>query len=235
MRIIICIPVWNRPKIFEKVIKRINQIRDWSKSEIIVYCAGDFADECHQVFVNYQRKHDKYLPFKNRPVSNKFNHLFKQIKNIEFDYAAIIGSDDLISDKGWEIIETNLYEYKHHFLAFKDINFYDVLTGKAAYYEYKGRTQNRTVGCYRFLHDNLLKSLNYEAFRDGHNSGIDWTMEQKIQYFTNIDKKIVSMGNKGYMVDVKSGVNINTFQKLQGIFNMTSSDKWPKEILELLK
>jgi len=235
MRVIVCIPVWKRHKIFEKVLIRLNEIRQWSKNEIIIYCAGEFTDECHSVFLDHKKKHDKYLSRVNRPVSNKFNYLFQNLKNIDFDYATIVGSDDLVSDEGWQIMENAMNEYKYHFIAFKDVNFFDSKTKTASYYEFRGRTQNRSVGCYRFLHENLVKSLDYTPFRDGMDSGIDWTMEQKLEYYQNIEKKIISLGNKGHIVDVKSGTNINSYNKLKVIMNKSDVSLFPTEIQRILK
>lgn len=234
MKIVLCIPVWKREKIFEKVMQRMNEVRKWSDSEILIYCAGDKEDPCRQVFEDLAHENDRYIIAQNRPVSNKINKIFKELSGIDFDYACTGASDDVVSDNAWNRIESLLNEWKYHFIGIKDINFYDTISGKAAYYMYNGRTQNRTVGCYRFLHYNLLKSLNFTPFYDGHNSGIDWTMEQKIEHFQNIEKKTIELGDTGDMVDIKSAVNINSYQKLKGIFKPSNTDNWPPEIRKLL-
>lgn len=234
MKIYILIPVYKRAQIFEKTIKRLSDIRKKSEHEISFIIAGDFKDECKNVYDKYKTAGDEFIIYPNTPVSNKFNALFYHIKEKAFDYALIVGSDDLISDYGWQQLENEMVKQEHHYIAFLDLNFYDTKTKKTGYFITKKTSLNKSIGCYRALHKNLLKSLKFKPFADGKNSGIDFTLEEKLQYVQGLKTHEIKLGNHGHIVDLKSSININSFAYLEKIFNLADVNNFPQEIKEII-
>ena len=227
MKVFILIPVYKRPEVFTIVYKRLNEIRLKSKLDITVVLAGDNSDPCKVVYEQNKQGNDEYIICNNLPVSNKFNYLYDYIKDEDFDYSIITGSDDLISDKGFKELEDAIFEQEYHYICFSDINFYDSKTKKAGYFIAKNSSLNKSIGCYRALHKDLLKAMKFKPYFDGSNSGIDYTMEQNLSLIKGINKKQIVLGNTGDMVDVKSNVNINSFQYLEKIFNLADVNKFP--------
>jgi len=234
MNIYILIPVYKRGEIFEKVLIRLNEIRELSKLKIGIVVAGEKDDVCYEVFNSHKKEHDVFIAHKNLPVSNKFNGLFKYLEDKEFDYAMIVGSDDLISNKAWKLLEKEIVKYETHFIGFKDLNFYDTKTKRVGYFICKKSSYNQTIGCFRTLHYNLIKALNFEPYYNGKDSGIDFSMEEKIKYINGVTQKEITVGNTGEIVDLKSNVNINSYEYLKKIFTLASLDTFPNEIKQIL-
>jgi hypothetical protein len=197
----------------------------------LIYCAGDKTDECYKVFQDYKREKDKYIFHKNKPVSTKINAIYAALKDIDFDYVVTGASDDLISDYAWRICEQEMELYKWHIIGFTDANFYDSEKNRAGYHKCRANGYNRLIGCYRFLHYQLIEALNFKPFSDGLNSGIDGSMEVKIKYMRGLQENKMELGNNGHIVDVKSNININSFDKLKKIFRLAETSVWPDEIL----
>jgi hypothetical protein len=234
MKVFLLIPVYKRAKIFELVYKRLNDIRLKSKLNITIIVAGNLEDECKNVYQKLKQGQDEYIICNNTPVSNKFNALHEYLKGEDFDYSITTGSDDIISDYAWQLLENAIIEQQYHYICFKDLNFYDSVTKKVGYYATKEKSVNKSIGCYRALHKNILETLKYKPYEDGRNNGIDFTMEQKMHYLKGVVSKEITVGNKGHIVDVKSNVNINSYQYLEKIFNLADVNNFPQEIKDLL-
>lgn len=234
MKIYILIPVYKRAEIFEKTIKRISDIRKKSEHEILFIIVGDFKDECKLVYDKYKIDGDEYVIYPNSPVSNKFNAMYQHIKDKDFDYAVCVGSDDIISNYGWQQLENEMTKQDYHYIAFLDCNFYDTKTKRSGYFLVKQSSLNKSIGCYRALHKNLLKSLKFKPYSDGKNSGIDFTMEEKLKYVKGLKTHEIKLGNHGHIVDLKSSININSFAYLEKIFNLADVNNFPKEIKEII-
>jgi len=232
MKLKLLIPVYKRPDVFAKVMTRLKQIK--SKHELHFVVCGDIDDECKQVYDRFATYTDQYITFPNRPISNKFNALYKQIEGTDFDYAIIIGSDDLISDATWRRLEEAMEEKEYHFIGFKDLNFHNLKTGESGYYKYAGYHANKTIGCYRALHKTLLNALDYEPFQEGFNTGIDHTMQIKMSYVDGIKQHVMEVGNTGGIVDIKSGLNIHSYEKLKKGFKFANKEDFPNEIKTLI-
>jgi hypothetical protein len=116
---------------------------------------------------NLARKHGlKYIECKNFPVSNKHNKLVESLRDVDFDYAVILGSDNLVSKNFTEKMEQVLTEKKPDFLQLKGLYFYNQKTKKTTYY-------NGFTGVGRCFSKNVLEALDYKLWSDGLNSGLD--------------------------------------------------------------
>ena len=139
----------------------------------------------------------------NSPLGAKWNAGLREALNHEWDYLLILGSDDLISGdlidrylsyEGWDMIGVrDLYLYKD---------------GKVKYFASK---RLKTIGAGRLIKRSAIKGVLWEPYRD---KGLDGSCSQKMKQW-GMREKAIKMGDS-IVVDIKSDVNMNSFDKLEG-------------------
>lgn len=192
VKIVVFTCVYKRRELTELFFKSLK------RQELDVYCAYSELEDYDMV-----KKYAKaFMGCANNPLSNKFNYALGLLRNVDFDYAMILGSDNFISDNFIDVITPHL---THDYIVFNDIHFYDTLTSRVAYMKYEN-TSIAPIGAGSLFSKKLLDKMNYTLWDEDLNYELD----------TNRHKNLRSVGCKTLntqelsieMVDVKHEVNI---------------------------
>lgn len=205
MKIVVFTCVYKRKELTELFFQSLK------RQGLDVYCS--YSEPCdYDIVKNYAKG---FMGCSNNPVSDKFNNSLRLLRNVDFDYAMILGSDDFISDNFVEVIIPHL---TNDYFAFNDIHFYDTLTGRVGYMKYEN-TSIAPIGAGSLFSKKLLDKMNYKLWDGGLNHGLDTNRHKNLKAS---GCKILNTQELGIeMVDVKHEVNItnpvllNAIQKSQ--------------------
>lgn len=137
-----------RRDITEIYLKGFERIR---KNFDITYtfCASDQEDITHLKERGYE-----CLEYNNHPLSNKWNYALQNALKQKWTHLLIMGSDDLISNKGLQqLIDANV-----SYVGYKEIYFYDQATKSKGHYKMK---LNRLIGCGRLITREAIENTVY--------------------------------------------------------------------------
>ena len=148
--------------------------------------------------------------YDNNPVSNKHNHILAKLRG-RVTNILHLGSDDVIDNN-----------YLDELLAHKDL---DLVWGVGLYFlsSVKGIVRfwdmpfRNAAGPAKLMSAGLMDRCDWHIWEDGLNKGLDHScyrvMEPHIQ-----SKHIFRVQDvNGIMVDIKSDVNINPFERFAGV------------------
>lgn len=205
---------YKRPEITEKIIKIWQHVQSLTSeyfdfTNIVI----DSGESNFEVF----KKNDKfkYFNYKNYPLSNKWNYGASLLKEIDFDYVIILGSDDFL-DENLLISYHKKMIQNYEFIGIKDLYFYDKIKDNLFYWPGYGKNsgrENETIGAGRCLSKSLIEKLSYSPWSDGLNSGLDASMQKKLNLIKEL--KIIKFylsDINSFACDVKSNVNITNLK-----------------------
>lgn len=148
---------------------------------------------------------------RNNPLSYKWHQAVRCLKQVDFDYCILLGSDDYIDEKFLKFVDKEIKDCD--MIGFLDA-YYEA-NGKNYYWTgYKNHREGEPVGAGKVYSKELLERIDYVLYPDFKDVGLDfmaWNVVKK-----NTDKiKIFSLREKGLkMVDVKDGKGMNSIEKL---------------------
>lgn len=148
-----------------------------------------------------------HIPYKNEPLTEKFNVGCQVARDIDADYVMIMGSDNILSI---EVLNEMMSHPESNFLAPRDIYFLAVdgeFKGQAIY------ILSSVIGCSRLLRRDLLDKVDWTPWNRESMKAIDGIMYRHMQpHFIN-PYVFVAKDFGGKIVDIKSSENINTFDR----------------------
>lgn len=194
------------------------------RHEVVKYCIEKmpfiekyyaYSTDEDEIFLN-NSKVDGFSKVVNYPLSIKWNHAIKMLKQIDFDAVVIMGSDDYMTLKTYQFIAEHIQRYD--MIGFKDIYFMD--KGKEYYWEgYTNFRKDEPIGAGRVYTKKFLEQINYNLYTTIANKGLDRIAWNRMKHLTN--PMIVKL--KDYdlkIVDVKSEGSMNSLQKLSRSLNL---------------
>lgn len=141
----------------------------------------------------------------NLPLSTKWSTAISMLRNIDFDFVIVLGSDDYISESLVKFVSDNISDYD--MIGFTDIYFQQ----NDEFFYWGGYTCSRIgepIGAGRCYTKNFLDSINYEMYLSDANTGLDKMVYDEVVKF-NPRIKIASIKeNNLVLVDVKDGKGI---------------------------
>lgn len=185
--------------------------------------ALEYSPEVERVFVCSTHQEVNWLKangyensyqYENYPLNKKWNYGVKLLKDIDFDYVVMMGSDDYFDEnfvswlktrKGFDMIAfTDMY--------FKDQNGFN--------YYWGGYTTNRVgepAGAGKTYSKEYLERIDYNLFPVTSNKGLDgqsWVVAN----FTKANMLITSLReNNLWLCDIKDGKGITPLHTIKGI------------------
>jgi len=165
------IALWKRPVITRICFEGIKRLQKTIPIEpICIYSEDDSKSLCKEYgFEAYE--------YKNDPLGEKLNFGLERALESEWDYLLQIGSDDLLSEKLFEMYDPFIAKSSRAF-GLSTMYFYDIRT-KESYFE----SISNIFGCGRMIHRGTFDT-NRAKFRYGHTySGTD-TVKKKGQVIT---------------------------------------------------
>jgi hypothetical protein len=177
MKVVFITPFYKRLDLTEMCFSELK------KQRRTMYAVGSEGNDSKELAEKYGVK---YLEYPNNPVSDKHNALTGMLKDIEFDYAVLIGSDNFVSSNFTKELVKFLKAEKPDYTQFTGVYFYHQKDKVTTYYE--GFT-----GVGRCYSKQVLEALNYNLWENGLNFGLDGSSQKTLQ----------SKGYKPTMIDMK--------------------------------
>ncbi len=149
-----------------------------------------------------------YCFYKNEPLGEKKNFGLSEAYKKDFDYLIEIGSDDLLKNEYLEEISKHLGS--HDIMTINNFAYLNSEDGECRIYKSKTR-----FGIGRVISKSLLSKVGTKLWTDKLNQGMD---NDSSHFFIRrgiLDKRVIS--DKPLAIDIKSDVNINAFNYLNGI------------------
>ena len=192
-----------------------------------ILVGSDFDDQyfVHKLAIKYPGKIAGYM-FPNKPLGSKWQIGVEIARNIDFNLLGIVGSDDLITKKSYEIV---LSRFKHlekyskekiGLFCFNDwFVKYNSRIVKTQYY----KDSFQPVGAGRFYTNNFLKDINYQLFDISLNRLLDdhgWKQIKKNHYHYDI----LNTEDSGSFISIKTGVDeMNSFEQIINSENLLTT------------
>lgn len=196
--------VHGRPEITEIFLDNIP-----SKYPIVI--VGDMEDECGQIIAQYGNT--TYLQADNKPLGRKFNKGLAYLKDKDFDYVFIAGSDDIFQPELFDYYET--LKGKYDYVGLLDFYFHDFQMTKYCpgfVHDRKGEPH----GAGRMISRKVLEQLDFKLWDDDLNSGLDASMTKRLKPLS-LKTYFFSMKKKGFWaVDLKSKNNLHQMSAYNG-------------------
>lgn len=194
MKIVYIIPFYKRLDLTDLCFSELK------KQNRPIYAVGSEGTKSRNIA---EKNGVNYMEFPNNPVSDKHNALAGLLKNVDFDYAVLIGSDNFVSANFSENLEEYLSQERPDFTQFDSIYFHNQKSRKTTYLKCP-------TGVGRCFSKDLLEKMNYQLWSKGLNYGLDGSSAK------NLKKKgfiptIISLEKLGVeMVDIKYSENITS-------------------------
>jgi hypothetical protein len=192
MKVIFIIPFYKRLDLTDICFREIK------KQGREVYTVGT-GEECKEL----AKKHGvNYIDSPNNPVSNKHNKLTESLKNVDYDYAILIGSDNFVSSNFVEKLTAYLKEHKPDVTQFDGVYFYHQKDKVLTWFE--GFT-----GVGRAYSKKVIEGCNHKLWREGLNKGLD-TSSAAVIKSKGFDINLINMKELGVeILDVKYNSNLS--------------------------
>lgn len=161
----------------------------------------------------FELDNSTWIKHENNPISMKWQRGVEELRNIDFDYAMMMGSDDWFCDGVIPLIEKHKGFDK---IAFNDIYFEDIENAKAYYwggYEKK----KKTAGAGRCYSKSFLEKIDYKLWETEINKGLDAASSKRIMDFKPKKKVLNCKKNKVIICDVKDGMGLTSLNKFTNL------------------
>lgn len=234
--IILFTPVWQRPEIFDICLKGINRLVNYKPKEFnikpfFIISESSAAYKIHEYGFDY-------MFHNNQPLGEKKNNGLKYVlDNYHFDYIMELNSDDLATNDTLDLVKKNLDRNVPQF-TLDTCYFIDTKNGDIA------KFQHRIMGAARFISKDAIKRFKkyvkgrgYRIWDDDGVRAMDTYSASSLK-MVSIDNKIIPTDGVPYLLDMKSDVNIHTFDnfKKEDINTMDVLNRFPEkeDILKLI-
>ena len=197
--------IWQRPaltKIFLDSLVRYK--KDYGINAVV---AGSEKEKTRNMCI---ARGIEYIETDNKPLSNKFNNAARWARVLHKPKAfLILGSDDFLSDS---FIQNYLTLLKYDVVGITDCYFYHTQSKEAMYWKgYTNFRQGETIGLARMLSREVYDKLNGKLWPQNMNSGLDYTMMQRLKKIHKFNSISLSVKDIGIAVDIKGQGNITGF------------------------
>lgn len=205
IKLLFFLAVWKRPEITEICFMGLDRLRRESGFDcqsLAVISEESMIPLCEKWGINWCF-HD------NEPLSAKKNFGIEQAKKLDFDYLVELGSDDLIKTELLQLYRPHM-ESGVSMLGTNWFGFINTKTGEARVFQ-KGIFATFGVG--RAFHRSVIEKHS-PLWPEKLNKGLDNASHFALARKGVFSKKV--MVNKPLAVDLKSDVNIWSFDSIQG-------------------
>ncbi len=224
-KIAIIIPCWKRADIAAMAIRQLDVFYQETKSKIdliVIYIFSKSDPELRQLHNYYKdANHPRdYVYSANNRLGQKINDGISYAGQYNYDYIMNFGSDDLIHPN---LIDLYLPLIKRSIMIFGINRVYFYKEGEdSIFFSYYNTPF--VVGAGRMIHRQVIDTvvqLHTGLYEPTINRGMD-TMSAKRMEKCGFKQTVVDPGNFPMIVDIKSDININSFQQLLYSHNVTN-------------
>lgn len=205
MKILMIVPVYKRPEIVRAAYDSIKRLP--VERLFIVSPEDQFLKENMKTL-----KSDTIVEYSNAMLGMKHNAGIKfALDNMEFDYMMNCGSDDLICPTLLDLYKPYM-EAEEKFFGIDSCYFFDTLTGNTVYI--MNYNEGYPIGGGRMIHRSVIEQMYKEKvplYANQRMSGLDSNSQNRIFDTLGIRPITIPVNGHPYLVDLKSGTNINHF------------------------
>lgn len=184
-KILILTCLWGREETSNFFLNYFSSMRNSLKYvELDILAVGSEGEKTKNLVEAYNFK---YVEYKNKPLSEKWQYGIECAREIEFDGLVILGSDDIINVRTMDNY-AKLLQQGVLFYGFYDAYVYNILNRSMMYYGGYGasiskmpRRLGETVGLGRMLSRDLLEFIDFDIWKGVKvNSSLDGYMKKRI-------------------------------------------------------
>jgi len=229
-KITIVMPVWRRAEILKIVLKQLSKFIDFNKDLFefrTVFVLSNEDPEHFELFRNimYFKKYDlTIVNYSNDFVSDKTNAGFHEAMKEDFDYIMNIGSDDLIHEFLLTLYKP-YFKIKKPFFGINSLYITDFESKKTVFY--KSYNSPFAVGAGRMISREVMNKV-YAKYSKLYPEGLQRVLDAnsaKRIHKLNYGCAVLDSGQFPYIVDLKSDININDFEKFDKYKGSTDIEK----------
>ena len=207
MKIIVLTAVWKRHDLFEIFKSGFDRIKKDSEHDLKLVTIGsegiDFSDH--------------HIESPNQPLSNKWQSGIDFIKDFEWDYVLMLGSDDVICSNLLKTY-TPAMEEGFDLIGLLDCYFIDSRDLRVSYWRgYTNHRRGESIGMARLLSRDLLMRLDWKVWQDGLKKGLDSSMMKNINRLQHSEKMFSCKKENIRAFDIKSDINVSNIKTYTGL------------------
>lgn len=203
--------IWQREKLTEIFLQSLERYRkDYGITAMVAGSEGSKTKEmCSGV---------GYIETPNKPISNKFIRASQEaIVRYKPTHLLILGSDDFIDDS---LIKKYIEHMTYDVVGVRDCYFYHTGSREGMHWHgYNNFREGEPIGMARMLSRKVYERLKGKIWPAGMNSGLDYTMMQRLKKVRDLKRITFEIKDTGMAVDIKGQGNISGFDCYRG--NMT--------------
>jgi len=233
MKILILVPLWQRPEI----------------TKIWAYSMGYFLTEGISVLTILSREDPYYHEnldiihhsgfevcyFENKPLGRKLNAGIEYaLEAYDFDYLMNLGSDDILHPGLLSLYDPYI-KAKNLFFGLDKVYFFDYIKHKL------GLTEAYLWGAGRMISREILEKIRIKGsflYESKYERGLDCNSIENIKKLLNIDYLQVKTEDFPYLVDIKSEFGINDFILMNKMYSLVDDEvlrlNFPKSVIKML-
>jgi hypothetical protein len=216
-KVVIIIPCWKRAEVAGLVFKQFDVLFETTKSKIdlmVIYIFSLSDPELKELINHYKSSNHPrdYIYSANARLGQKINDGIDYASRYQYDYIMNSGSDDLIHPN---IIDLYLPFINDKVLIFGLNKLYFHKQGEHPIFFSYYNTPH-VIGAGRMIHKKVIQSVLKQypgLYAPDINRGMD-TMSAKRMHEFGFEQTVIDPGEFPMIVDIKSDVNINSFEEL---------------------
>ncbi len=216
-KIAIVIPCWKRSLILSYVFRQFDLFYKSVCDQfdiIVIYVFSENDPELKKILFHYMKsEHPRdYIYSSNELLGQKLNDGIRHAMLYKFDYMMNCGSDDFIHPNIMKLYNKMIAKNEKLF-GINRLYFYKDNEDPLFF---SGYNKPYVVGAGRMIHKDVIEHvLNVYGgiYRPDIHRGMD-TMSSKRMHEIGYIEKTINPGKFPYVIDIKSNVNINSFDKI---------------------
>lgn len=166
---------------------------------------GDFLDSTDVI---------AKAPYKNQPLSFKWNAAVMTLEELDFDGVVLLGSDDYIDERFLDFAKANISNYD--MIGFKDLYFES--DGTLYYWGgYTSKRRGEPAGAGKIYSKSFLQKIRYNLFAEAKERGLDGISWKRVK---NANAKVLITSlkeNDLFLCDVKDGKGMTDISHIKDL------------------
>jgi len=165
-----------------------------------------------------------YTIEENRPLGRKLSKGLNQaLKDIQFDAAVLLGSDDIMTDYCFDVI-LHAIQKGHRYGGISQISILNPKTKQAGDWHQLSNMKMPFCGPGKFFSRDLLEQWAGRIWPYNIDRVLDISSHNKVKSYLGYDGKRLQLTESG-IFDIKSGTNIWKYEELK---NLKPADYWER-------
>lgn len=216
-KVVIVIPCWQRSAVVEKVVKQLDLFFNATKNRIdltVVYVFSVEDPEIDMLLSIYllANHHRDFIFSENKFLGRKLNEGIDHASKFNYDYIMNFGSDDLIHPGLIDLYE-NAIEREVSVFGIDKVFFWHENKPPVLFSSYN---KPNLVGAGRMIHKRVIQAV-YSRYGGLYSSDINRGMDTFSAHRMKncgFHQTVIETSDFPFLVDIKSDVNINSFDKI---------------------